>query len=206
MPSTSPHPTAGTTPEHFAPPVFSPAEQTILRSQLAAASQELVQSVARERELERQLEDAADKAMIGREILWGVIAERDAQDQLARDKERGLRAQLDEAEKGRNCLVTAHTLTLASMQREIDSLHDAWLQASPASAPSPVEQVGSTMVEHDLHSEPGSISDKVHCGGAKAAQVVPRTLARSLCGLFKADEPVGEWDEGEALSKVETRG
>ncbi len=88
------------------------------------------------------------------------------------------------------------------MQQEIDALHNAWLKASPGSAP-PLPSMGAPIITtQDFPSGPMSDED----GHEPAAQASAIRTPHSAFGLFKTDEPVGEWEEGSALSNVETRG
>jgi len=87
------------------------------------------------------------------------------------------------------------------MQREIDALHSAWIKASPDSAPPLVVATPQTTTSPEQDFPTGPMSDEE--GPITVTQKsVPRT-PRSAFGLFRADEPVGDWEEGSALSGVE---
>lgn len=212
-------------PQHFAPPSFSPAEVDILRNQLKAAGQALLEAGVRERELQSQLAEAGEQAKVGRGIMWTIIAERDAQEAAATQREEELKAELQRAEVSvhlafcrvgvtwvvtdtlfvqNECfaLIKSHTYTLASMQREIDALHSAWLKASPGSA-SPLPTLGAPIITtQDFPSGPMSDED----GHEPVSQASAVRTPHSAFGLFKSEEPVGEWEEGEALSRKGTKG
>ena len=99
-------------------------------------------------------------------------------------------------------LIKLHTYTLASMQQEIDALHTAWLKASPGSAP-PLPSMGAPIITiQDFPSGPTSDED----GHEPAVHTATVRTPHSAFGLFKADEPVGEWEEGAALSAVGSTG
>ena len=93
----SPQPRANT-PQHFAPPSFSPAEVELLRRQLAGTGQALLEAAARERELQHRLDEAGEHARIGRDILWQHIAQRDAEEAASRRREEEMGAELARAE------------------------------------------------------------------------------------------------------------
>lgn len=85
------------------------------------------------------------------------------------------------------------------MQREIDTLRAAWLRAAPGTAPPPPSaSAPAPLPAADFPSGPMSDDEGVE------AQGVP--TPRSAFGLFGADEPVGEWEEGQALSAREGEG
>lgn len=98
-------------------------------------------------------------------------------------------------------MIKAHTYTLASMQREIDALHSAWIKASPGQAP-PLAPAVPVITTDDFPSGPMS-DEEGHEGAVHTAGL--RT-PHSAFGLFKADGPVGDWEDGDPLSSAEVRG